>query len=170
MMSDPLIVTVQIAEPEFSHFTALRRKHFPPDRNYIRAHITMFHKLPGDALAEICNVLSTVASQTPIGSIRVTEVRFLGQGTAFGLENQGLQDMRRRLVARFQPWLAPQDQQPWKPHITVQNKVEKAAAYALFNELASSFEPFYLETPGLALWHYRGGPWEHISNFAFPRD
>ena len=43
----PLILTAQIPETFLARFDRLRQIHFPPDRNFLRAHLTMFHRLPG---------------------------------------------------------------------------------------------------------------------------
>ena len=64
-------------------------------------------------------------------------------------------------------WKAPQDQAPWRPHITVQNKVAPKAAKALLTELDAAFVPRPLKIAGLASWHYRGGPWEPLSEHRF---
>ncbi len=52
-------------------------------------------------------------------------------------------------------------------HVTVQNKVDPAAARALQARLAAVFEPETVVGTGLALWRYRGGPWEPVRTFPF---
>ena len=42
----PLIVTATLPPSEFAWADALRRAHFPPERNYLQAHVTLFHALP----------------------------------------------------------------------------------------------------------------------------
>jgi len=42
-MAGPLIVTAELAPEDFAWLDALRRHHFPPERNQLRAHLTMFH-------------------------------------------------------------------------------------------------------------------------------
>ncbi|NJM07417.1 2'-5' RNA ligase family protein [Candidatus Gracilibacteria bacterium] len=46
MAEEPLILTVLLDEDTFRRFDGLRRTHFPPQRNLIPAHITLFHALP----------------------------------------------------------------------------------------------------------------------------
>jgi hypothetical protein len=44
----PLILTLEMDTHSFEILDALRKKHFPPERNVLDAHITLFHKLPGE--------------------------------------------------------------------------------------------------------------------------
>ena len=51
----PLILSAVLDAPVQRRLDALRRTHFPPDRNHLDAHVTLFHHLPGaeeDAVAE----------------------------------------------------------------------------------------------------------------------
>ncbi len=48
MDSDPLIVTARFDPIAASLFQRLRDAHFPPARNIVPAHCTLFHHLPGD--------------------------------------------------------------------------------------------------------------------------
>ncbi|MGG8914039.1 2'-5' RNA ligase family protein, partial [Escherichia coli] len=61
----------------------------------------------------------------------------------------------------------PQDRAGWRPHVTVQNKVEPAVAKALQAELERDFLARRVEIVGLATWWYRGGPWEALSRHMF---
>jgi hypothetical protein len=63
--------------------------------------------------------------------------------------------------------LTPQDRAGWRPHVTIQNKVEPAEARALQQALEADFRPRPLVIAGLASWWYRGGPWEPISRHMF---
>ena len=51
----PLILSAVLDARVQRRLDALRRAHFPPDRNHLDAHVTLFHHLPGaeeDAVAE----------------------------------------------------------------------------------------------------------------------
>jgi hypothetical protein len=63
--------------------------------------------------------------------------------------------------------LTPQDQAPWRPHITIQNKVEPREGKALQAELRAGFAPRPLAIRGLACWRYLGGPWELVRDYVF---
>lgn len=49
----PLILALKLEQPAFERLDALRRAYFPPERNVIPAHLTLFHALPGDQEAAI---------------------------------------------------------------------------------------------------------------------
>ena len=44
----PLILTLKLDQASFTRLDALRQAHFPPERNWLSAHLTLFHHLPGD--------------------------------------------------------------------------------------------------------------------------
>ncbi|SDX35842.1 2'-5' RNA ligase superfamily protein [Hymenobacter psychrophilus] len=108
-----------------------------------------------------------MAAATPPLLLRVAGVRFLGQGVAYSLENDQLRQLHWALQTRWAATLRPQDLQPLRPHITVQNKVLPAVARTLHEQLAADFEPYDITGTGLALWAYRGGPWEALEQFPF---
>lgn len=91
----------------------------------------------------------------------------MGRGVAYQLASSEADALRRRLADRWSPWLTRQDQQPWRPHVTVQNKVDPADARALLERLSAGFAPFDIAAEGLSLWRYRGGPWEAAGEFRF---
>ena len=168
MTHAPLIVTLTLDEASQAFFDAQRKKYFPPKINYLGAHLTLFHALPGAEEAAISDYLAEVAASQPGPlPLAVTGLRFMGRGVMYTLSNPGLPALHRRLQQQWQPWLSAQDQQGLRPHITVQNKVEPAVARALLSELEASFQPFEVQGTGLALWAYRGGPWEARRVFAF---
>lgn len=159
-MSDarPLIVTARLDERTFARFDALRRAHFPTALNHLPAHLTLFHHLPGDALDEVSTACMAAASEGPF-PLRVTGLRKLGRGVAYGIESPQLAAARTGLARRFAGRLTPQDSQPFRPHVTVQNKAEPERASALARELEAGFSAFDAEATGLLVWRYLGGPW-----------
>ncbi len=163
----PLILTLRFDDRSFAFFQAQRQRYFPPDRNLIPAHLTLFHKLPGDHLAIISQDLESAARAQPPFRLDVTGLRSLGRGTAYTLASPNLQFLRRELAQKWDAWLGPQDRQKHQPHVTVQNKVEPADARALLAELSQAFTPFQATALGLDLWSYRGGPWESAGSFLF---
>ncbi len=165
----PLIVTAHVADADLAPFATLREKHFPPDRNFLRAHVTMFHRLPGEYIDAITDVLKTVAAATDEIEASVSGIRHLGFGVAFTIESDELQAARARLRSSFAQWLNPQDKQPWRPHITVQNKVSKSAADTLFQDLKADFQPSPLCVVGFDLWAYLDGPWRLETSVGFER-
>ncbi|MEF3131013.1 hypothetical protein OS035_05975 [Rhizobium sp. 268] len=66
-----MILTARIAEHDLIPFDLLRQKHFPQDRNFLRAHMTMFHRLPGEYVGRIVESLQFVAKETRAISARL---------------------------------------------------------------------------------------------------
>ncbi|MEX6505232.1 2'-5' RNA ligase family protein [Jiella sp. M17.18] len=164
-MTDPLILTLALDAGTFAHVDAMRRAHFPPERNVIPAHLTLFHKLPGDELGAVTACLSSAAASAGPIPLAIAGLRFLGRGSAYAVASPALQALRARLAAEFALWLTPQDRQRFAPHITIQNKVAPETARRTFETLSTAFEPFEAQGVGLLLWHYRSGPWEPAGAF-----
>lgn len=156
----PIIVTATMGAADQRRFDALRAAHFPPARNHLAAHITLFHQLPPSALDELDRLLRRIAAGTPPPAARLRQVYSLGQGVAFHIDSPELLAVRARIADHFGGMLAAQDRGVPRLHITVQNKATAAAARALLARLAADFRPRPLAIAGLAAHHYRGGPWE----------
>ncbi|OMQ14844.1 hypothetical protein A7K94_0213685, partial [Modestobacter sp. VKM Ac-2676] len=82
--TSPLIVTLLLDDAAQQRFDRLRAEHFPAERNHLQAHVTLFHALPGERLAEVREELRTAAARPPF-DVAVTGVRFLGRGVAIDL-------------------------------------------------------------------------------------
>ena len=162
----PIIVTALIGAPDFAWLDDLRRRHFPPERNFLRAHLTLFHHLPPSLAPELKARLAEAARAAPPPA-RLAGLMNLGKGVAYRVDSPALAALRARLAEAFAPLLTPQDAGGWRAHITVQNKVPPEAARALLAELAAGFAPRPLAIAGLAAWWYRGGPWEPLSRHPF---
>jgi len=168
MTDAPLILTLTLDAASQTFFDDQRQKYFPAKINYLGAHLTLFHALPGGEEAAIGAYLAEVAAGQPGPlPLQVTGLKFMGRGVMYTLHNPDLPALHRRLQREWQPWLTAQDGQGLRPHITVQNKVDPAVARALLTELEAGFQPFEVQGTGLALWAYRGGPWERRQVFAF---
>ena len=90
-----------------------------------------------------------------------------GEGTALRVDSEELEDIRHDLAEAFRGLLIPQDQAPWRPHVTIQNKVEPKEARRLQQQLRATLEPRPLAIKGLASWRYLGGLWEPIRSHMF---
>ena len=169
MTLPPIIVTAHAAPGDMAYFEQLRRKHFPPHRNFLNAHVTLFHHLPGRVFDEASSLAQAVVAQTQPFTAEVSGVRHLGGGVAFEIRSLELETLRANLFKAFGSWPGPQDRQKFKPHITVQNKVEKASADALYETLRTGAEPRHITILGIDLWDYLGGPWQHRAFLPFPQ-
>lgn len=163
----PLILTLKLGQDAFERFDALRRAHFPPERNHIPAHLTLFHALPGEREADVRRTVAALCAATPVLHLAFPALRFLGRGVAVEVAAPELIALRGRLALFWSEWLSPQDRQGYRPHITVQNKVAPEQARRLYAELGGGWAPFHALGEGLLLWRYLGGPWELAAQAPF---
>ncbi len=163
----PLILTLKLDPTSFSYFNHLRQQYFPSERNYLSAHVTLFHALPGEQEASLRQTIEQVCSQTPVLCLSFPKLRFLGQGVAVEVHCPELLQCHRQLAQRWQGWLTRQDQQGYRPHITIQNKTAAPQARQLYDQLSQDWRSLSGYGEGLLLWRYRGGPWEWVQEFSF---
>lgn len=163
----PIIVTALFGKSDFAFLNGLRRQYYPAERNVTEAHLTLFHHLPPSVAEELKYRLNAEARGVKAPQARLSRLMSLGRGVAVGVESQELVDIRDRLADAFSGLLIPQDQQAWRPHVTIQNKVSSSEAKALLEKLSADFKPRPLKITGLASFYYRGGPWEPLSTHKF---
>jgi len=163
----PIIVTALFGPADTAFFDDLRRMHFPPERNQLAAHLTMFHHLAPSLERELKQRLTAETRGVPAPEARIAGVMSLGRGVAFRIDCPELEEIRAGLADAFETVLTPQDRSGWRPHVTVQNKVDPAVAKALKASLEADFRPRSARIVGLASWWYRGGPWEPLSRHIF---
>jgi 2'-5' RNA ligase len=165
----PLILTAALDPASAERLDALRRRHFPPERNHLRAHLTLFHHLPGEERAAVERDLAAAAGRHRPCPYVVERVLRLGAGVAYGLHAPELVALRGELAATWAPWLTRQDRRALRPHVTVQNKVAPEAAARLHAELSADFTPWSGAAAALELWRYEGGPWTALGRWALAR-
>ncbi|MES2989326.1 MAG: 2'-5' RNA ligase family protein [Pseudomonadota bacterium] len=163
----PIIVTALFGRQDQAWFNALRREHYPPERNVIDAHLTLFHHLPPSVADELKHRLTQETRGVRAPRARVTGLMHLGRGVAYKIEAPELTEIRAGLSEAFSPLLTPQDATRWRPHVTIQNKVAPVLAKFVLTQLSHDFVAREVEVAGLATWYYRGGPWEPLSRHMF---
>jgi hypothetical protein len=164
---EPLVLTLGLDAATQSWLEELRRAHFPPARNLVPAHVTLFHALPGEEEDAIRAALAAECALLPASRARLGPPRSLGRGVALEVAAPAVAALRDRLAERWRPWLTAQDRQRWRPHATVQNKVSPTQARALHVALAALLPVREARAEALLLWRYRGGPWDAVGRFAF---
>src|SRR3546814_15266512 len=82
-------------------FDALRTAHFPPERNHLAAHITLFHQLPPPCLDELDRLFRRIAADTPPPTAMLREVYSLGQGVPFRIERPDPPAIPSRIADHF---------------------------------------------------------------------
>ena len=106
----PLIVTARLPRDLHARYTALRKAHFPAERNYLEAHVTLFHALPAMCEAEACTYLRRLAAEfAPIDG-HVEGIMSLGRGTAVKLISADMLLLRELIADHFHGLLTQQDQ------------------------------------------------------------
>ena len=165
-MSGALIVTAELGAEDFAWLDALRRRHYPPERNRLPAHLTMFHALAPSAEAEARGRLADLAAG-PAPAARIAGLMDLGGGVAFRVVSDELDALREELAHDIHGLVGAQDSGGWRPHVTIQNKVAPKVARELRRSLERDFRPRPLSIAGLGLHRYLGGPWEPLAIYKF---
>ena len=168
MSHGPIIVTATFGDGDNGWLQDLRRTHYPPERNRVPAHLTLFRQLPPSLEGELATRLARAAAAPP-PKAAIAGIIDLGEGTALRVESAALQAIRADLAEALHGLLTPQDQAPWRPHVTIQNKVAPRVARALQQQLRATLEPRPLAIRALAAWRYLGGPWEPVRAWPFRR-
>ena len=161
----PLILTLWMDAFAQNYFDRLRQQFYPPDLNYLKAHLTLFHALTDTS--DVVDELATMVKTQSVFRIEAEAVVSLGKGTAIKVASTTLDSLHRKLQSHWFEILTVQDKQKLWPHITIQNKVTLEEARALKTRLMATFERFQFCAVGLKLWRYRGGPWEPVTEFQF---
>lgn len=163
----PLILTLDLDSTSTQRFEALRGAHFPPERNFLPAHVTLFHALPGEHEEAVRDELGGLCARIAPFAVRFPRLRLLGRGVAAELAAPELRALHQRLTARWRSWLTRQDAQPFQPHLTIQNKVTPDEAQALFEDLSATWMVPDGQASGLRLWYHLGGPWTLVQALSF---
>lgn len=159
------VLTLAFDDASQQRFEELRQRWYPPELNRVPAHLTLFHTLPEDDRTPA--VLEDVAQRYSQHPVEVTGVQSLGRGAALKLHSPESVALHRELQRAFEAVLTRQDQQGFRPHVVVQNKVEPSVARQTLATLSADFAPWTATAVGLDLWAYLGGPWQHVRRFAF---
>ena len=166
MVSGALIVTAELGPEDFAWLDGLRRQHYPPARNQVPAHLTMFHTLPPSGEQEIRARLAEIAGG-PVPTAAITGVIDLVGGVALRVVSDDLDAIHDQLGDALHGLLSAQDSGGWRPHVTIQNKVEPGVSQRLSQSLERNFQPRRLRIAGLGLHRYLGGPWETLRIYPF---
>ena len=151
------VVTARLDDASSHAMDLLRKRYFPPGRNFIPAHLTLFHKLPIEGV----EVLEQALGDRRPGpfDLEMTEPYSLGRGVAIRVVSGLLTGLRDELASRLDGYLSPQDRQPFRPHVTVQNKVSAEEARECLAELDRTWQPRRARVEAVDVWRYLDGPW-----------
>ncbi|MFN3989239.1 MAG: 2'-5' RNA ligase family protein [Erythrobacter sp.] len=166
-MAAPFIVTAALPADVQGWAEDLRRVHYPPERNHLHAHVTLFHAFAPSLLDELMRFLPRLTAEFAAPAAEITGLMDLGTGTAIALSSPQLLSLRALMAEHFCGSLTAQDLHEPRLHITIQNKVIKRAARALQATLAPTITPRRFAFPALELHLYKGGPWALVKRSAF---
>lgn len=162
----PLLITAELPSPVFAWADALRRAHYPPERNRLGAHVTLFHGLPPSAEGAVRRLLGELA-QRPAPAARIAGLMDLGGGTALSVDSPAMAALHGELAERLHGLVQQRDARPLRLHITVQNKVPRAAARALQAELAGDLPSRAFRFRGLVLSKWQDDLWRTAQLYRF---
>jgi len=162
----PLLVTAELPSEVLGWADALRRAHYPPERNRLRAHVTLFHALPPRVEEELVALLKDLA-RDPAPDARIEGLMKLGKGTALAVHSPQMVALHAEIQERMHGLLTPQDAQPLRLHVTIQNKVTPEAARALQQELEPQLRPIAFRFKGFGLYAWEDGLWRPLRTIAF---
>jgi hypothetical protein len=167
MAFEPFIVTAEMPPQIHGWADGLRRAHFPPERNQLEAHVTLFHALAPSQREELLHFLPRIAAEFAAPTAQITGLMDLGKGTALAIASPGMTTIREMIADHFHGALTAQDNHPIRLHITVQNKVTTQEARVLQAQLRTENIAREFRFSGLGLHLYRGGPWEAVGRWSF---
>jgi len=163
----PHIVLAVLPDAVQARLDALRRAHYPPERNRVPAHCTLFHAVPGMVADELIRQLAALTAQTAPPHARIDRVIDLDSGTALGVFSPDLVALRDALADRFHGLLSGGDAVPPRLHVTIQNKVDRPAARALQRALGASWHALDARIPALAVHRVVDGAWLPVGTWRF---
>src|ERR1700712_3416474 len=85
----PIIVSAIFGPEDFAWLDGLRRAHFPPERNQLSAHLTMFHHLAPSRKPELKQRLAE-APRTARPPATASAIISLGRGVAIRIDSPQL--------------------------------------------------------------------------------
>jgi hypothetical protein len=163
----PHLVLAVLPDAVQVRLDALRRAHYPAERNRNPAHCTLFHAVPGMVAAELASALARLTAETPPPRARIDRVIDLDGGTALALVSTELAEVRETLADHFHGLLTGGDAVPARFHITVQNKVERRTAHILQAELAATWRATETTVAAIAVHRVVDGAWQPAGVWRF---
>jgi len=160
------ILALRTDATHHSRMTALRTQYFPPTLNKLEAHIALFRALPGSQLPTITTDIHDLVASHPPFPLKATKPFQLGHGVAIHVHASEAGEIFNRLREKWAGFLSKQDQS-FRAHYTVQNKVEKEVAERTLQEIRGSWRGEEGVVGGLVLYRYDRGFWRGARDFEF---
>ncbi|KAL8765959.1 MAG: hypothetical protein Q9209_007106 [Squamulea sp. 1 TL-2023] len=138
--------------------TALRNKHFPANINKLSAHVALFRALPGSQLATVQSAIEHVVRHYEPFPISTGEPFLMAHGVGLEVHVEPAKHIYQVLKRQWNGFLSTQDQN-FKAHYTIQNKVQKSIAQKTLVEVRQDFDGSNGMVSGLSLYLYDRGYW-----------
>ena len=161
----PYLITLGFDAATYDRLEGLRQRYFPPGRNQVPAHLSLFHHLPGSEWDAVDAELDRVARSHPPVALRFGGVKPTGRGVMLVVQAPAVVPIHSALARAFDRHLTPQDRQPYRPHVMVMNKAERAEVDRALHEIQVGFAPWSGTGDRLILWRYLGGPWDEAASY-----
>src|SRR5690349_8276110 len=97
MQKQPLILTLGIDADSQAFFNAQRKRYFPPERNYLDAHLSLFHQLPD--VPETLKYFDVL--QQSAFNMDVIGLMNLGAGVAYKIDSPKLLSLHKEISKQF---------------------------------------------------------------------
>lgn len=150
-------MTALIEKEAIDRLDQLRSAYFPKDRNFLKAHVTLFHAAP----LELVSVWNLPAKSL---DIEFGEPFFIGKGFAVKARCLELCNWRQSLLNSGLAFTA-QDLALRQLHVTIQNKVDPVKAKSDFEKFKQVWTPITSRVIGIETWNYENGPWRHLQTY-----
>ena len=94
----PFIVTAELPGDILAWSDGLRRAHFPPGRNHLAAHVTLFHSFAPSLREELPRELARCAAEYAPPTAQIDALMDLGGGTALAVRSPAMLAIRAELA------------------------------------------------------------------------
>ncbi|WWC92607.1 uncharacterized protein L201_007566 [Kwoniella dendrophila CBS 6074] len=194
-LTSPLILTLRLDKTTHKLLTDLRYKHFPKHRNFLEAHVTLFHAIPLHRYDELDYKLNEICNNTNQWDVYFGEPEKMGNRGVYlvmrekpsfqtsNLHKHLLSELKRN-IKRDEDKLTNQDLQTMKkPHVTILNKAENENQVndclddlnQFFDNLKNSSSDNQRgqhrgKAVGFEVFEYLGGPWKSVKEYSFKGD
>lgn len=152
----PFVLTLRLDSAAEKLLTGLRTKYFPSHRNFLAAHITLFHALPAESQPHYARILNEITQSTPSFTVGLKNPFMLGKkGVGINVASFKLREFHKELQSRFldaKVVLTEQDERSLRAHVTVQNKVSLNEAEHTLKEVKGEFQEQGAKAEGLTVW------------------
>ncbi|KAL8991354.1 MAG: hypothetical protein Q9169_007889 [Polycauliona sp. 2 TL-2023] len=167
--SEKYILALHTDPAHHKTVTALRTKHFPVKINKLTAHVSLFRALPGSQLPAIEAAIKKLVQHQDPFQISTGEPFLMPYGVGLAVHAGAAASIYQILKEQWTGFLSKQDQS-FRPHYTIQNKVERSTAQRTVEDIHSGpgrFEGSTGTVTGLSLFLYDRGYWTLKQTYPF---